>query len=242
MLIEKWRTLGERCKTVKNQQQNKQSVEKLQNSNMKLNDASQKLSKSIKKYCAFKENNLAGKIVTESQDEVKNITSLIEDFEENSKPETLVSGNRLKILLDDAEKITFQIEEQLKTDWSEFVKTCYNGETSGHLKTQLPQDPHNASVLEEFKGVEDQINLEKSWFENDEGLDSLAATIESIQKLGKKQNELRQKFNENHPPEVDAFIRTLGRDGEVSLEMLTAEVSAWIEREGLAKHYKIRSG
>jgi hypothetical protein len=230
-LLDRTRTLKERCARLQDLQNRIDETRKLDALLSELADRKSSLSKSRALATLLRsagtQSDVPADVVTRNQ---ARLARLQTRFAGNRKASTLTQGRDWSQLVQDLKELEATFEATAKAAWSSYVNGLYAGETTAAIRGKVAKTDENTQALREHE-------ITYGEFLRIAGrLPETAEDIAAARSVADRLSAIR--FDFNVPPAVKLFLDALSRGG-APLELLDNDVRTWLAANSQINRYQI---
>lgn len=170
------------------------------------------------------------------EDELQSLRSIAiqlkKQFEES--PEWIKGQGALRSLTLKIDSITKQIEEEIKTEWEDYVKKDLPS-VHNDILTVMAEIPSFSVKVNRIRELNQEIS---------EQMNSIPILEKRVEEVITKKKELIEEWSslgaDDVPPAVLTFIRSAASNQGALLTHLTPEVLLWLKQFNIQSFFKIR--
>ncbi len=235
-LIERVHSLRSRAEKHGARQVGLEEVRKLEPLLEQARNMSDSLSREVQQLRLLRDQGLALPEPPEASGQaLKALGRLRERFAQERRAQRLTRGRDWTLFKQRTEAACEQAAEGLNKSWRDFVASAYSGDKPESLETSLAPTEVNRACLSRYRDAYRRVaGLARKRPESPED-------FEQVRALARQLNEIHQGFDFDVPDVVSDFLRAVAAGG-ASIDLLTDEVRAWLERQGKSGSYHIVAG
>lgn len=165
----------------------------------------------------------------------KRASGLLEKFSAEPKAAILKRGQAWKAMLGELDDAVLELTTAVVAAWKAHRQTVFAGDTPAAIGTKLAKTKKNRDALEKYQELYTRL---RSSFD---APPADRATVERIRELGSQLETAAKDFDFDVPTDVKVFLEAVQSISGAPLSLLTEGVRTWLEENGGAASYRIRS-
>lgn len=171
---------------------------------------------------------------TELHKPLQTLVNTLARFNEKPASTTLKQGRRWANLLDALDVLKRTCEASLSNDWSNYVAShLFSGQSPEELRGLLAQTPQNAAQLRTYAEIFRKFAPARAL------IPASAQALAELREYSRQLSEMR--FERDVPEDVRAFFEAAATSAGASLNLLTADVVAWLRKNGHLANFVVRA-
>ena len=172
------------------------------------------------------------KIPSSVANAVLRITTIRERFATERKAVQLTKGQDWKLMGKYVGETVYEIGEDTKNSWRNFVEQAYSGDHPTKLERIVAPTNTNTNALDRYqKAYENLSKLSRNIPTDREDFDQVKELVSELRTI-------HGEFDFDVPKAVKDFLNAVGSMG-ADLELLNSEVLKWLRTKGSIDRYKI---